>query len=140
MEGLYDIVRGDEKIGKAEVLREGLYYRFRCCCDLTGTVMYRITVTCGKKTENLGIPIPEGDAFYLSARLPVSRFLKDEPVFKAVPRHPENQGLWIPISPAEPFAYISELENARMEKRKETMGIFIPDHEAQDQPDNDPNP
>ena len=59
MEGIYDIFRGGEKIGKAEVRREGLYYRFRCCCDLTGEVMYRLTVACGEKTENLGIPVPD---------------------------------------------------------------------------------
>ena len=68
MEGIFDILRGGEKIGKAEVRREGLYYRFRCCCDLTGEVMYRLIVICGGKTENLGIPVPEGDSFRLSTR------------------------------------------------------------------------
>ena len=136
MEGIYDILRGGEKIGKAEVRRHGLYYRFRCCCDLTGEVMYRITVICGGKTENLGIPIPEGDCFRLSTRLPVSRFSSDEPEFRAVPRH-QSQGLWVPISPETPFDYITRLENAVMERRGNAVGILISEEAPQD---NDPSP
>lgn len=138
MDGIYDILRGGEKIGKAEVRREGLYYRFRCCCDLTGEVMYRLTVTCGEKTENLGIPVPEGDSFRLSTRLPVSRFTKGEPVFRAVPRHEQlQQGMWVPISPETPFPYITRLENAVMERRNDEVGILISDEAPQD---SDPSP
>lgn len=138
MDGIYDILRGGEKIGKAEVRREGLYYRFRCCCDLTGEVMYRLTVTCGDKTENLGIPVPEGDSFRLSTRLPVSRFPGGEPVFRAVPRHEKLQpGTWVPVSPETPFPYIARLENAVAERREGQMGVLISDEVP---PDSDPNP
>ena len=125
MEGIYDIYRGGEKIGKAEVRREGLYYRFLCCCDLTGEVMYRLTVKCGDKTENLGIPAPDGDAFYLTKRLPVSRFPKEEPEFRAVPKHAPPDEMWIPVNPEEPFDYIHRLENAVMERRNNELGILI---------------
>ncbi len=138
MEGNYDILRGGEKIGKAAVRREGLYYRFQCCCDLTGEVMYRLTVTCGGKTENLGIPVPEGDCFRLNVRLPVSRFLSSEPVFRAVPKHePLQRGMWVPVSPETPFDYISRLENAVMERRGEEVGILISDEAPLD---SDPSP
>lgn len=138
MDGIYDILRGGEKIGKAEVRREGLYYRFRCCCDLTGDVMYRLTITCGEKTENLGIPVPEGDCFRLNTRLPVSRFPSGEPEFRAVPKHePLQRGMWVPISPETPFDYIARLENAVMERRGEEVGILISDEAPQD---SDPNP
>ena len=138
MEGIFDILRGGEKIGKAEVRREGLYYRFRCCCDLTGEVMYRLIVICGGKTENLGIPVPEGDSFRLSARLPASRFPSGEPEFRAVPKHePQQQGMWVPISPETPFDYIARLENAVMECRGEEVGILISDEAPQD---SDPSP
>lgn len=139
MEGIYDIFLGEEKIGKAEVRREGLYYRFLCCCQLTGEVVYRLTVTCGDKTENLGIPVPEVDAFYLSTRLPVSRFKAGAPHFSAVPRHPEKQGLWAPVVPEEPFAYIARLENAVMEQRNGEMGILIPEAPNPAPQDSDPS-
>ena len=136
LEGLYDIFRGEDRIGKAEVRREGLYYRFRCCCDLTGEVMYRITIVCSGKSENLGIPIPDGDCFQLNTRLPVSRFPSGKPEFRAVPRHP-RQGLWVPISPETPFDYITRLEHAVAEKRDGQMGILISDEAPQD---SDPSP
>lgn len=100
--------------------------------------MYRLTVTCGEKTENLGIPIPDGDSFRLSARLPVSRFKTGEPIFRAVPKHePLQPGMWLPASPETPFPYISRLENAVMERRGGEVGILISDEAPQD---SDPNP
>ena len=138
LEGIYDIYRGADKIGKAEVRREGLYYRFLCCCNLTGEVIYRITVSCGDKTENLGIPVPDGHDFRLSARLPISRFPKETPEFKAVPRHSENlQGHWIPISAETPFDYIHRLHNAVLERRDGQVGILISEEVP---PDSDPIP
>ena len=95
--------------------------------------MYRITVTCGDKTENLGIPVPDRNDFRLSAKLPVSRFKKDTPVFQAVPRNPQNlQGHWMPISPETPFAYIHRLQNAVLERRDGQMGILISEEVPQD--------
>ena len=139
MDGLYDIYRGPEKIGKAEVKQEGLYYRFRCVCTLTGEVMYRITISCGENTENLGIPIPSADSFYLEKKLPVSHFTGKEPVFRAMPKHPLISNMWIPIKPDQPFEYIDRLENAVAEQRNGEMGILIPSEDPTQQ-DSDPNP
>ena len=127
MVGLYDILRGGEKIGKAQVSKEGLYYRFRCCCALTGDVIYRLTVSCGGKTENLGILIPDADAFRLDRKLPVSRFGKGDPVICAVPGNPEKCGIFAPVYPDEPFRYIAQLRNARMERRDGQIGVTIPE-------------
>lgn len=141
MDGIYDILRGGEKIGKAEVHREGLYYRYKCWCNLTGEVMYRLTVSCGGKTENLGIPVPEGDCFYLNTRLPVSRFSQEDPVFRAVPRHEElKKERWIPISPEKPFDYIARLENAIMEQRNGEVGVLLREDSDSAPPDSDPSP
>ena len=142
MEGIYDIFQGTEKIGKAEVRKEGLYYRVRCCCNLTGAVIYRLTVTSGSQTENLGIPVPDGDAFYLQTRLPVSRFVNAEPEFRAVPKHTpvQEQGKWLPVSPEEPFDYIHRLENAVMEQRDGIRGILIQEAQVEVPQDSDQNP
>ena len=139
LEGIYDIFRGGEKIGKAEVLREGLYYRFRCCCQLTGNVIYRITISCDGQSENLGIPVPEADAFYLTKRIPVSRFPSGTPQFSAIPSDAEKNGMWIPVVPEEPFAYIERLEHAVMEHRNGQMGILIPEEADPIPQDSDQN-
>ena len=122
MFGLYDIFLGTRKVGKAEVSREGLYYRFRCNCDLPDGIIYRLLVTCGDITENLGIPIPNGDSFWLSTRLPVRRFPEGEPIFRAAPKEQSN---WFPVSSEQPFPHLSALENAVLEERNGEMGILI---------------
>ena len=134
MFGLYDIYRGNEKIGKAEVSQEGLYYRFRCTCNLPDGKIYRILISCGGKTENLGIPIPGGDSFWLSVRLPKSRFTEAEPIFQAIPK---EERLWVPVYPDQPFPYLSELENAVLGEENGETGIFI---SKSSQPDSDLNP
>lgn len=125
MEGLYDIFRGSERIGKAEVTRHGLYYRFRCCCNLTGEVIYRIVVQCADATENLGIPLPCADAFVLDKRIPANRFSTETPMFFAVPRHPKRRDDWIPVKPDEPFSYLDQIRNARFVIRDGTAGVVI---------------
>ena len=133
MFGLYDIYKGNEKIGKAEVSREGLYYRFRCCCNLTGERMHRLTVTCGAKTENLGIPIPNGEEFWLSVRIPVSKFPQAEPIFRAVPK--ENT-VWVPVFEDMPFPYISELSSGVLSEKEGEMGVLISNSIQQDSDQN----
>ena len=39
---MYDVLLGDEPIGKAQVKKEGLYYCISCRCRLSGEVVYRI--------------------------------------------------------------------------------------------------
>ena len=127
MVGKYDIYRGVDKIGKGEIFREGLYYRFRCWCNLTGEVIYRLIITCGDITENLGIPAPAGGEFYLEKRLPISRFPGGEPIFRAVPRHTSIDGRFIPVSPEEPFVYLQRLKDAVYGERNGIPGVILKD-------------
>lgn len=125
LDGLYDIFRGGEKIGKVEVLRRGLYYRFRCYCDLTGDVIYRITVQCGDVTENLGIVLPCMDSFWLEKDLPISRFAKEVPVFRAIPRHPAKYDAGLQIKPDEPLCYLNRIRAAHLRLRADAKGYMI---------------
>ena len=125
MEGNYDIFMGGQVVGKAEVRREGLYYCFRCRCDLTGEIMYRITVTVGQQEESLGIPVPEDGSFALSTRKSIKNFESGTPVFRVVPRHETLSEFFVPISPEEPFAYLARLKNACLAVRDNQTGIVI---------------
>lgn len=127
MEGTYPILLGGEPIGQASVEKRGLYYHFFCKCDLSGEVIYRITVQTGEKTENLGIPVPEEDLFTLTAKLPVSRFGEGNMVFRAVPRHAQLEGEFVPLSPDSPFPYLARLQNAFLEKRNGQLGVVLRD-------------
>ena len=127
MDGTYEIMLGGESVGQAVVRRQGLYYRFSCRCDLSGEVIYRITVTCGGKSESLGIPVPKNGEFYLDTRLAASRLGEGEPKFAAVPRRPDLGGMFLPISPEEPFRYLHRLENAFLARKDGQLGIVIPE-------------
>ncbi|MBE6959644.1 MAG: hypothetical protein E7448_02840 [Ruminococcaceae bacterium] len=125
MEGIYPILHGDQPVGQARVTRRGLYYHFLCRLQMTGKAICRLEVTCGDITENLGIPVPEGGAFVLNKALPVSRFEAGKPTIRVVPKHSELRETFVPISPEEPFAYLSRLKNAYLQHRGQQIGIVI---------------
>ena len=125
MEGTYPILLGGESVGQANVEKRGLYYHFSCTCDLSGEVIYRITVQTGEKTESLGIPVPEEDHFMLNAKLPVSRIGEGDVVFRAVPRHAQLREDFVPLSPDSPFPYLHRLQNAYLERRNGQLGVVL---------------
>ena len=125
MEGIYPILHGGQSVGQVTVTRKGLYYHFFCRMQLSGEIICRLEVTCGGRTENLGIPAPENGAFCLQKTLPVSRFGRGEPDFRILPKHAPLQGQFIPINPEEPFAYLDRLQDAYLQYRSGQMGIVF---------------
>ena len=123
----YDILLGGQTVGRATVERQGLYYAFHCRCCLTGEVVYRLTVRCGERTESLGIPVPSNGQFVLDTKIPVKRLGEGEMSFLALPKHAELGGKFIPLSPEEPFRYLSRLENAFLQVRDGKVGVVVKD-------------
>lgn len=126
---MYDILLGGQSIGEASVQRQGLYYCFDCKCKLSGEVVYRLQVRCGENTENLGIPVPQGQWFRLQTRIPVKRLGEGELHFRAVPKHAQLEGKFIPLSPEEPFKYLQRLQNAFLQVRDGKVGVVIHDQD-----------
>lgn len=125
MEENYDVYLGDKPIGKAWMTREGLYRRIRCRCQLTGEVICKLTVTCGKNQESLGVLVPmEGD-FGLETRIAAKKLGEEEPHFRVMPRHEELRGKFVPLAPEEPFRYIARLKDAYLERRNGQVGVVI---------------
>lgn len=121
----YEILLGDKSVGKALVSREGLYYRIRCRCSLSGETVCRVQVRCGNRCEDLGILVPEDGAFVLETRIPVKRVREGSLSFVAAPRHRTPELLFIPLHPEEPFRYIERLKDAYLAKRDGKTGIMI---------------
>lgn len=121
----YDILLGQDPVGKAEVCIEGLYYRFRCRCELSGQVMYRLVVLCGGKQENLGVLIPVGDSFGLETKLAVKRLGKGKLEFRLLPKHTHLDGRFVPLTPDEPFSYISRVRTAYLARKDGKIGVVI---------------
>lgn len=125
MEGNYPIYHGPQQVGQAQITRRGLYYYFNCRLQLSGAVVFRLQIRCGDITENLGIPVPEGDIFILQKTLPASRFPREKPEFCVFPKHEPMNEFFVPLHPDEPFAYLSRLQDARLQRQGDRLGIVI---------------
>jgi hypothetical protein len=125
MEGIYPIERAGNTIGQAEVTRQGLYYHFTCRCRLSGEVICRLAAVCGDKVENLGVPVPENGEFVLRKKIPASHLGEGKLHIRVLPKHSELTGRFVPLSPEEPFRYLSRLQNAYLERRNGQVGIVI---------------
>lgn len=127
MEGYYGVTFGSEQVGKVQVLRQGLYYRFICRCKLSGDVLCRLQVRCGDTQESLGIVIPMDGGFGLDTKLPVKRLGQGIPEFRLLPRHEAQEGKFCPIYPEEPFAYIAKLKEAFLVRKGGQVGVLVKD-------------
>lgn len=127
MEGTYPILHGDQPVGKAVVIRQGLYYCVTCRMQPEKPGIYRAELCCGKMVENLGIPVPEGDGFVVTRRIPASRVAGGAPEFRIFHKNMTLQGRFVPISPEEPFGYLDRLKNAYLMRKGAKIGIIIGD-------------
>ena len=125
MEGTYPVVFGKQPVGKVQVLRQGLYYRFICRCKLSSQIICRLMVSCGSTMESLGIVVPVEDGFGLDTRLPVKRFAQGEASFNLVPKLEHSTGKFYPIYPEEPFAYVAKLKESYLTYREGQAGIVV---------------
>lgn len=121
----YDVMMGDKAVGKAEVEREGLYYRIRVRCSLSGDVLYKVLCRCGGSEVNLGVLVPVDGAFGLETRQSIKKLGEGDLRFVALPRHTEMRGKFVPLSPEEPFRYISRLKDSFLTRRNGTTGLII---------------
>ena len=117
MEGNYPLSFGGRTVGKVQVLRDGLYWRFHCRCKLSEGMIHKVMVSDGEKEVHLGILVPEGSGFQLDTRLPRKRLSGMKWQFQAMPTRPASTEYCVPIRSEEPFAYLERLKNAYLEKR-----------------------
>lgn len=127
MEENFTVSLGGRQVGRAQVTRQGLYYRVICRCSLSGEVMYRLECACGSRSTSLGILVPCESGFGLETRFPVSRVGEGMLTFTLQPKHDPLAGrTFVPISPEEPFAYLARLKDAFLETRDGKKGASIP--------------
>ena len=125
LEGNYGVRFGNKSAGKVQVIRQGLYYRFICRCQVSGDVVCRLSVSCGEKQENLGVVIPMDGGFGLDTKLPVKRLGEGKMEFMLVPKHEVAAGKFVPIYPEEPFSYIERLKDAYLVRKNGQLGIVL---------------
>ncbi len=131
MKKTYDIMLGNNAVGSAQVSKEGLYYRFRCRCDLSGDVMYQLKTVCEDKEYSLGILVPVEDYFCIETKVPIKKIGETDISFFIAPRHASVRGNFIPIRAEEPFSYIEKLEDSYLEVQNNELGVRIVENDNQ---------
>jgi len=116
-------------VGKVQVIRQGLYYRFICRCRLEWDGVYRLSVLCGSSQRNHGVVVPEGGGFGMDQLIPCKRLEDGNAEFFPAPRHDSVSGKFVPISPEEPFYYIAKLKDAFLTQQNGKLGILLPERE-----------
>lgn len=124
---MYDVMLGGRSVGEAELTRQGALLQIRCRCRLSGDVVCRVAMYCGEQRWDLGILVPENGAFVLTARLAAKQLGGKKPEFRVEPRRPKLEKDFVPISPEEPFSYLTRLENAYLQVRNGQLGIVLQD-------------
>ena len=131
----YPIYFSDEIIGDATVMKQGLFYRIHCVCDISGSVPFRITAK-GDREADLGSCVPMDDRFGLKTSIPISKVGSSQLRFEGRPKHTDKIPKGITVSPDEPFQYLSKLKDAYLVCRNEVAFK----EKSLNLPDNDPNP
>lgn len=119
----YELCLGGQPVGKVQMERQGLYYRFFCRCALSGSMPYRLYGICGNKREKIGVLVPAAGGFGLDSKIPAKRFPEGEMSFLLSAKEERFTGNFIPISPEEPFAYISRLRKTFLAIQNGQIGI-----------------
>ena len=127
MENTYNVRYGHDTVGKVQVIRQGLYYRFICTCQLEGDVVCRLGVRCGDKNESLGVVVPVEQGFGLDRKIPVKNLGEGKMDFYLVPKHDKLCGEFIPIYPEEPFSYIERLKDTFLSYQNGKPGVILMD-------------
>jgi len=130
MDGSYSVQFGKNTIGKVQVVKNGLYYRFVCRCRHSGDGVYRLMVSCGEQRFSIGVLVPEGDGFGLEKKIPAKQFVHPVSEFYIAPMHEAVQGKFVPLSPEEPFHYIAQLKDSFLTERNGRVGVIIPDKKS----------
>ena len=109
---MFDVLWNGRIVGTANILKEGLYYRFICRCNLPHKGIYRVVVTEGDNRYDLGICVPDKNDYVCICRIPCKRFCGWDFCFVLTD---DCGNMTIPVMPNNPFLYLDKLEAARLQ-------------------------
>lgn len=121
----YPVLYEKNHAGKIVVQRKGLYYHFYCRCVLPQDNIYRLIVVCNAERESLGILVPQEDSFVLNKKIPMKHIGEGNMTFTVTANREVPRGNFVPISPVEPFSYLSQLKKSFLIIRNNQLGINV---------------
>ena len=120
---MYQILFENKSVGCAQIQKEGMYYRVHCSCALPDNGIYRIIAEDGCNITDLGICVPEGHQFALSARVACKNLKLDNLSFQLVCNTRRRRS--VPVAVDTELAYLDKLETARLQITNGRAEILI---------------
>ena len=112
-------------MGTVRVEKQGLYYRITCRCRIKNGEIHRLVVSCGGRTENLGICVPMEGGFGVEKRIPCKHLGTGTPEFLLLAKQEQPVGKFVAVYPDEPFSYMARLKGAYLARQADRMGIVL---------------
>ncbi len=109
---MYDVLLNGHKVGYVHIESIGLYYKFSCECALPDNKIYRLFAGDENSSVKLGVCVPDRGKFVLNTRLPQKGFSEKPTNFWLM----SNMEKVMCIENGKPFAYLDELDIARLKK------------------------
>lgn len=120
----YDVFWDGQAVGTAAFEKEGLYWKIHCRCDLPDGVPYCITLKAGEQID-MGLLVQEEDGLCLTKRIAMKRIGDAQPSFVVMRRDKKTQTQFKAIEPNEPFDYLENLKESRLEEQDGKLGIML---------------
>lgn len=120
----YEIFLGDKVVGTAYAETVGLYTHFTCHCHFSTNRLFRVIAYYGKTEINLGVCIPDGDAYTVKARVATKRLNSTLPNFQ-VNMQVQDSAVFIPLDAEEIYNYFEGIMEAKFGVRDGVKGIIL---------------
>ncbi len=112
MNETYEVCYGGVTAGKVQILKQGLYLRVVCRCQIPDGMVCRLYAQQDDRRENLGVLVPDGDGFLLDRKIPAKRLAGGELRFVLSSGRGTVRSDNTFIYPEEPFRYMERLKAA----------------------------
>ena len=123
----YEVTLAGETVGQVQLWQEGLYVHICCQCEQIGETMYHLHYSCQDNEGDLGLLVPQGIGWGLEKHLPAKQLGQGSIRFFLRPRHAPMAGRFVPLRPQEPFAYLSQLQQAFLKMQNGEVGVVLPE-------------
>jgi hypothetical protein len=111
----YTVFRETEAFGKAELNREGLYYRICIHCPQSA----RIHLRCALGTLDLGVCVPSAGEFIIQTRIPVKKIGEGKITFYTA----SEETSFYPVSEDASFLRLNLLRSCVMASHGDVIGV-----------------
>ncbi len=125
MEGNYQLFCNGISAGQAQVVRQALYYRIDCRCELATDEIFRVAMCWKDGWENLGVLVPEKGAFCLRKKIAANKWGREVPVFRIYRAGENPMDEFVPLDPDVPVDCMLRLKDARFARRDGRPGLLF---------------